>query len=203
LTVLGFCGSLIALYLPRLPVLETLTFNWQGKALAVAVAVATVALSRLTWREVGAYGPRPGWRRPFAITLTVLVVAAVLLNVAWPSEHAGLEAALFQATMPGLQEELMFRGVLFASLDRVLQGRRRLWGADVGWSLPTTTALFALIHGVAVVDGQVVLDAGSFAFTTVLGFVLGWVRARGGSVWPSVVLHNTWNLTGAAVAAAL
>ncbi len=65
--------------------------------------------------------------------------------------------------------------------------------------LPATTALLALIHGVAVVDGQVVLNAGAFAFTTVLGFVLGWVRTRSGSVWPSVVLHNTWKCAWAAV----
>lgn len=202
--VVAFCATVVALYLPWLPPFEPLEFNWQGKVLATGVAAAViVAYPHLTWRRVGLGLPRPGWARPFAITLAAFVVAGLLLNVLSPSNDGGGEAVLFQATMPGLQEELLFRGVLFALLDQSFRRRRRLWGADVGWSLPVTAALFALVHGVGLVAGQVVLDPAALAFTAVLGLVLGWARARCGSIWPCVVLHNTWNLLGALVAAAL
>lgn len=200
----GLCASLVVLHLPRLPAFQAHEFNWQGKVLALGVAVAMVAAwPGLTGRRVGLGAPGPGWVRPFVVTLAAFVAAGVLLNVLSPSHDPSAEAALFQATMPGLQEELLFRGVLFALLDQRFRGRRRLWGADVGWSLPATSLLFAGIHGVGLADGHVVLHPAAFAFTAVLGFVLGWLRARCGSIWPCVILHNTWNMVGVAVAVSL
>ncbi len=78
-------------------------------------------------------------------------------------------------------EELYFRGYLFAALRRHLSA----W-----MTITVTSVLFGLLH---------VVMGGAFGWerllpSTLMGFVLGWVRWRSGSVWPCIVLHVTHNV---------
>jgi membrane protease YdiL (CAAX protease family) len=78
------------------------------------------------------------------------------------------------ALLPALCEELVIRGVLLPSLAA------RIAPAQ---AVALTAAVFALIH----------FDPIRFLFTFVLGLVLGALRLRTGSLWPSVVVHLTLN----------
>jgi membrane protease YdiL (CAAX protease family) len=66
-------------------------------------------------------------------------------------------------------EELIFRGLGFASLGR--------------YALPLTAALFALAHGLPVLLVPV----------AIAGLALGWVRERTGSVLPGMGVHMSLN----------
>jgi membrane protease YdiL (CAAX protease family) len=85
------------------------------------------------------------------------------------------------AVLPGLCEELVVRGVLLPSLARPLG----LLGAVAASAL-----LFAAMH----------LDGYRFLFTFTVGFVLGVLRMRTGSLWPPVLAHLTLNALTFAVA---
>jgi membrane protease YdiL (CAAX protease family) len=76
-----------------------------------------------------------------------------------------------------IAEELMFRGLCFAAMGR--------------YALPGSAALFALAHGLPVLLVPIF----------VAGLVLGWVRARSGSLYPGMAVHMTLNAV--AIAAAL
>ena len=80
-------------------------------------------------------------------------------------------------------EEVLFRGYLFGSLDRI----------DAPWSRPAayliSAAVFALAHMLAASEGQIVLLTTTF----LLGLVLAWVFQRTGSVFPCFVAHATNN----------
>ncbi|AWM33555.1 hypothetical protein DDQ68_12630 [Hymenobacter nivis] len=52
--------------------------------------------------------------------------------------------------MPGLTEELAFRGVLLALLDRTFTERVRVLGADVGRGTVSSSLVFGLCHGLRV-----------------------------------------------------
>jgi ABC-2 type transport system permease protein/sodium transport system permease protein len=80
------------------------------------------------------------------------------------------------ALVPGVFEELCFRGFLFAALRSVITG----WQTVV-----VTAALFGLFHEV--------LGPGRFLPSACLGFVLGWVRLRTGSVLSCMLLHVVHN----------
>ncbi|MGL5817796.1 MAG: lysostaphin resistance A-like protein [Phycicoccus sp.] len=108
------------------------------------------------------------------------------------------EAFAFQATMPGLEEELFFRGVLWGLLVLALPGTRRVLGAALPWALVVTTIQFGLVHGLLVRSGELVLDPAAIVQTAILGAGLGWVRAATGSIWPGVILHNVLNTTNVA-----
>ena len=80
------------------------------------------------------------------------------------------------AVVPGVFEELSFRGFLFSSLRGVMAG---------GWAAVISAFLFGVFHEV--------LFPGRFLTSTFLGLVLGWVRWRTGSVVPCMLLHVVHN----------
>jgi len=88
----------------------------------------------------------------------------------------GLTAALAAP----LFEEILFRGVLYASLRRTC----RPLGAGL-----LSAALFSLVHG----DTQAILVLGT------LGALFSWLYERTGSLWPAILAHGLWN--GGTVAA--
>jgi sodium transport system permease protein len=84
------------------------------------------------------------------------------------------------AVVPGVFEELFFRGFFFTSL-------RTLFGP---WkTILLSAVLFGLFHVVA----ANVLAPERFLSSAVLGLVLGWVRWRSDSVLPSMLLHVVYN----------
>jgi ABC-2 type transport system permease protein/sodium transport system permease protein len=80
------------------------------------------------------------------------------------------------AIVPGVCEELCFRGFLFASLRTVL---------SAGWAALASALLFGVFHEV--------IFPGRLLTSSFLGLVLGWVRMRTGSVVPCIVLHTVHN----------
>ena len=189
------------LLVPRLGWLSDLSWNWQGKLASLAVSLIFVAIwSGLSWKEIGFALPRPGsWLRVATIIAGVAAFWFLIGNGNAPL-NIDLETLLFQASMPGLEEELIYRGILWVLIARALPGTKKLWGANVGWSLIITTILFALIHGVTLDNNlSLVLDPGMLIFTGAAGFVMGWVRAYSGSILPAIVLHNSINLLAAVI----
>jgi sodium transport system permease protein len=81
---------------------------------------------------------------------------------------------LIMALLPAISEELVFRGFLFAGLERN-GGKLR--------AILLTSLLFGLSHGVL----QQSVTAG------VMGLLLGWLAARSGSVLTTVVFHFVHN----------
>ena len=71
-------------------------------------------------------------------------------------------------------EELLFRGLL-------LRGFLLRYGATPALAL--TSLLFALVH----------LNPWAFAGYFIVGWVLGWLVLRSGSVWPAIILHGAYN----------
>src|SRR5262249_39698102 len=84
------------------------------------------------------------------------------------------------AVLPPLGEEFFFRGYLFSALSTVTRP----------WLTILITALaFGVFH---------IFPGGIFAVerllpSTLMGLVLGWVRWRGSSIWPCVLLHAAHN----------
>lgn len=87
---------------------------------------------------------------------------------------ADLAAAIFSmAVMPGICEELMFRGVILGAYED--KGREK--------ALFVSSILFATLHGsVQGLPGQ-----------TLMGVVLGYVVIKSSSIYTGMMLHTTYN----------
>ncbi len=86
-----------------------------------------------------------------------------------------LLALLALGAVVPLAEELLFRGLLFGALESRV-------------SPPMTVGITAMIFGIY--HGQ----PGPVAACTVMGLILGWIRLRTGSIWPTVTIHAANNL---------
>lgn len=194
--------EVLLLTAPNLAVHAPLDFNWQGKLVSLAVAAIFVALwSGLSRREVGLTVPGwSGWWPALAVTGAALLFWAAVAGQSPPFPEATAEAFLFQATMPSLEEELVWRGILWALVLQALPRTRRFGGQ--GWALLVTTLGFGLIHGL-VFDAHLVpaLDPPLFLFSGLAGLALGWIRMRSGSILPAMAAHSGINLSAVVVTA--
>lgn len=79
--------------------------------------------------------------------------------------------------LQGFAQEVQFRGLLLGALELDLPS----WGANLAQAV-----FFGLAHVAVQYEGP----AGPFVpVTIVLGWILGWLTQRTGSVWPAVVIH--------------
>lgn len=173
-----------------------LEWNWQGKTVEL-LWLAALFLALGPWaREEAGLGLRlrPGWR-PAGWVVVGLFAGFALLTL-WSLADAGASPApmdterfLFDVGHPNLVEELLVRGAMFAVLDRACGTPWRFLGADVGWGLVLTTLWFGLWHGLVLTGDGFVVDPVAILSTGLVGLLLGWVRARSGSVWLAYGAH--------------
>jgi CAAX protease family protein len=177
-------------------------WNWAGKLYSLAamlvVSIYLIATRKLTARDIGlTLHQAPGTGRalltvilPYLVVITVLMLA--MFGFTKPPTR---ETLAYQATMPGLAEELSYRGVQLAIFNRMFTGRFRLFGAEIGYGAIAISIAFGLLHGVGF-DKSLHLQTSPVlaVFTGTVGFVLAWLRERTKSLALPVVLHNVTNL---------
>ncbi len=169
-------------------------WNWQGKALALAATLLIASLPVFGWRRSGLTLARAAGSLKAAVPVVLLYIA-FFTGIAWlfPSEPATAETIAFQLTMPGLEEEPFYRGILLFALDRAFLGRKQFLGVEWGWGAVLSCALFGLAHAFGFSDGQFSFDPLTMALTAVPAFIGVWLVLRTRSVLLPVVLHNFGN----------
>lgn len=168
--------------------------NWQGKLLALFATLALAALPVFGWRRIGlTLAQAPGSLRAALPILFLYCGFFLALALVFPSEPATREEIWFQLTLPGLEEEAFYRGLLLFSLDRAFTARRRILGVDWGWGAIISCLLFGLTHAFSYSGGSFSFDALYMALTAVPSLLGVWLRLRTGSLLLPVVMHNMGN----------
>ncbi|MGB7405452.1 MAG: CPBP family intramembrane glutamic endopeptidase [Pacificimonas sp.] len=167
-------------------------WNWTGKAIAIGVS-----LSLAIWLgrdRVGLVWGRSGDPLALAITGGVgLLAAGLSLLFLNGGGEVDLETLAFQWTMPGLDEELFYRGVLLVALKEAFRERARILGAPIGFGGLLTCIMFGLAHALTYEDGSFAFDIITMAITGGPAVVLLWLRERTGSILLPIVAHNFAN----------
>jgi membrane protease YdiL (CAAX protease family) len=155
--------------------------------LTALVAVLAIRSSPAAVRpllRVRAFGPAALGATIFGIAIllaVVMLLPATLLGregIAPVALARDLPLMAPASVLQSLAQELQFRGLLLGALDRVAPA----WAANLGQA-----AFFGLAHIAVQYQGP----AGAFVpVTVVLGFVLGWLTQRTGSLWPAIVIHG-------------
>lgn len=160
-------------------------FQQLGGLLAVALVAAFL---RDRKSILGLVPPKQAWFLPAigcGLAITLLGTITGLAMGEQPSAH-GAEYFLYEATMPGLSEELGFRGLLLGSL---LSAFARL---GPRWLLLALAAVpFAGLHLLESTGMAALMMAG---FTFVAGMMLGRLRLATGSLLPCILAHNVANV---------
>jgi hypothetical protein len=205
-----------ALYLGLIYILATNTVffkhsdqNWLGKIAAISMLLALyAALPQRIKQETGIQQlPHPThWGTTLIITLATLVFF-VLCSTLLPILSAHLchrptaQALGFAATLPGIDEELAFRGILLALLVSVFGKPWRIMGISVGWGAVAVTSLFGFAHGfeAAAQGAPWLITALISLISSVMGVLLLWLKEKTGSIWLGVVIHNLANVLSALI----
>jgi membrane protease YdiL (CAAX protease family) len=198
-----FVGSLVILFnavaeLPRANGFQHLHWSWQAALLTTALTLLVVCLTPgLSFASIGVTSSlKPGWLKPGIVALLIAAAVPALVFVLGSRVKLTGEGWAYLLVMPGLAEELLFRGLYQSLLNRALGRCWRFGGAKFGWGLLITSVLFAGANGLVAVDDQlharIVLPAAIAPF--IAGLVSGWMRERANSVWPSVFGHNLSNI---------
>jgi membrane protease YdiL (CAAX protease family) len=181
---------------------QALDLNWVGKSLSLAGTLVMIyLLPGIGFRAVGlTWTQRMGSSGPVIWTGSIILLVSTgtaLLVAATP--NTSLENLLFQATMPGLDEELFMRGLLLLLFHQAFGKGLNVWGADTGLGLWLTVAIFGLLHGVTIAEGELAISPWAIVGTGFMGFVLAWMRERTGSLVAPVLFHNISNVAQAFV----
>lgn len=172
-------------------------WNWAGKAASVLWAVAFIHVTKLLSKT------EAGWtlkvERKKSVFAAVVFLSLLRLGLRFLLQGFGggynPETALFQAALPGLSEELLFRGILLGLLNKAFPVKWTWLNTAFGWGLILVSVLFGLVHGLSVNEQwQLRFNSQKFFMTGGLGFALGFVKEKGKSLAPAVLLHNAWNL---------
>ncbi len=168
-------------------------WNWTGKLMAICAMLIVASAPAFGWRKVGLTlrqneGSWVAWAALAALT-------AVIFYFAYQAGEgrSDFETIAFQWTMPGIDEELFYRGVLLLALNEAFAGRLKVLGAPIGFGGLLTCILFGAIHALEWNNGAVEFDLATFAMTGGPAVILLWMRERTGSILASVIGHNVAN----------
>jgi membrane protease YdiL (CAAX protease family) len=173
-------------------------FGWAG----VAQTVLTAGFAAAAWwllpserrprLRLERFGPRA---LGVALAGSALLLGLALAVPATLLGRLGVEPVALARDMPwvapgnvlqALAQEVEFRGLLMGSLERVAPP----WVANLAQA-----SFFGLAHIAVQYEGP----AGPFVPVTIaLGFLLGWVTQRTGSLWPAIVIHAVGDVAVAA-----
>jgi membrane protease YdiL (CAAX protease family) len=166
------------------------SLGWDIAFLTLVGAIAVVHRSKLgealSWRSFTAKDMVTALMIQAVLTTSVMLLAKWMTGqgvsfhdscaVYRDSSHPYVLALLSIAIFPALTEELAFRGILFAQLERL---------TTRNGSILVTGFLFAWTH---------------FSFLSLIwlvpaGLFFGWMRARYNTIWYGVVCHFAHNAT--------
>jgi membrane protease YdiL (CAAX protease family) len=174
-------------------------WNWWGKFYVTAFSIMFVLFYRkiplakygVTWRQLPS-----SWMPCIILTAFYIASGFIIGRLTDTGSRFTLEYLLFGLSMPGLDEEIFYRGIGLALLNQAFGKNQNLFGAKIGWGLIIISILFGLVHGVDLTDqSNLKIDLFSVLLTAFAGFLLGWLRERSGSLVLPVVAHNLGNTT--------
>ena len=142
------------------------------------------------------------WKPTFVPMAPFLIISTVALNFAMAEINAMLMALLSPnvnmslelttagdisileialllvstAVIPGIVEEIMFRGIILTNLSPY----------GKGMAIVTSALLFGLMH----------MNPSQFFYTTVMGLALGYIYVKTKSIWLCIIIHFTNNALG-------
>ncbi|AYW46902.1 hypothetical protein C7K38_00070 [Tetragenococcus osmophilus] len=175
------------------------------------IGLATIALwPGMTWESIGFKMPkRESWKDTIQFlfnAVIILLVASIVLIVFFDQSAIDLtldqrsatrtfETFLYYLVVPALEEELVFRGLLWILIAKALPRKENITGKNYNWNFIVTTFMFATIHDI-LFDAQLnfVFDPLMIILTGLGGAYFGIIREKSDSLFPSMIMHNGFHL---------
>lgn len=183
-----------------------LKFTWIGKIISLAVSLIIIySVSKSNRQEIG-FTTKTNTKKQVKTGLLFffgfLLFDLIFKMILFPKGgHFDLETFAFQATMPGLTEEIAFRGISLWLLDKVFIPNWTFKGVKFGWGFIIVTVLFGVVHGAVLTESHAFkFDIMTIAYLTLISSLsVGILRKLSGNLIYSVLGHNTINVLNAII----
>jgi len=167
-------------------------WNWTGKIFSLVLSALVIIALRLSREAVG-LTLRQNDKKVAIAALVFFALWGTCLGLLFKPGQADLETLAFQATMPGIAEELVYRGICPAILLGLIHRRAPVSGTPWAVILATSIA-FGIWHGLRYSGGDFSFDTMSALVPLVGSMIGGWVRFRTGSLLVPVLGHGIANV---------
>lgn len=164
--------------------------NWLGKVFDIIFTLGFIWLHpQLSYVSVGLTSKVRTLGLVTAVGFSTVIFQALYSLLLEGEAGYSAEEIAYQLTMPGLAEELGFRGVLLTLFNLSLGRPFTVLGAKVGWGLVLQALLFTLPH----VTSPSLHFQWWGLFTFPFAIACGWMTERSGSLLPAIITHNAGN----------
>lgn len=190
--------SYIRILAPKYIRIDFLNYNWIGTILTTILAIIFIFYHKKEIRKEIGFTTNINKTLKFGILLFVafLLFDFIFKLVLFPKGNEfNLETFLFQATMPGISEEIVFRGILLWILSKAFVPSRKIKGIDFGWGFIIITFAFAMIHGVVLKENmEIKINYATIIYLTLItSLSVGLLRKFSGNLIYPILGHNIVN----------
>ena len=171
-------------------------WNWTGKLFGIVFGLLSYLslrhkLSPFTFLQFR----QEAKSLKITLLLTTIITCVSFFAYFDTSKPFDIETLLYQLTMPGFDEEIMFRGVLLGLLLNCFKDKIIIGGKGFGNpSVLFIGLLFGLAHGFIVTDNlSVSFEPYPFIWTFILGYIWSWITVESKSILQPILSHNMTN----------
>lgn len=192
----------LTLVLPKLS--ESLNFiggnwNWDGKIFGILFGVICYFIFRKCFSENDFFTFRQdknGFRPALIATIISVLLVTTIAYLTGKDEFSN-ETLAFQLTMPAIDEEIMFRGILLGLLMTALREKASFLGNP---AILLTAILFGFIHALTLSKTlSIEFEPVYFIHTFIGGLIFAWITVKSRSILLAILAHGLANFLAALV----
>lgn len=167
-------------------------WNWSGKVYSLLLSIMVVLGLGIKPEAIGLTLSQRNLTASL-IALFLFILWGISLGLLFKPSAPSVETLAFQALMPGLAEELVYRGIAPALLLGLIRGKESAQG--IPWAVVFITALaFGIWHGLSYSDAKFSFDPMSALFPFIGSIAGGWLRFSSGSLLFPILAHSSANV---------
>jgi membrane protease YdiL (CAAX protease family) len=170
-------------------------WNWVGKIYTIIGSILFLIFYRkyplkdyfLTFKQENKF-----FKKGVLIIISLLILKTTLMFFA-PTKLLNWETLFYQFSMPGIDEEIAYRGIMLGLLTKILKCKNLILNSSV-W---ITAILFGFAHGLSLSkEFSIIFNIQPFLITMFHGLIWGWITIRSGSILLALISHNLGNGMG-------
>jgi len=177
-------------------------WNWSGKLYVIGGSILFLVIYRklglkdyfLTARQNHTFSKKLMIKGIKTILILMAISVGGLMLLTDPKSW-DLESVMFQLSMPGIDEEIAFRGIMIGLLVKILKPDVRIFSLAIGNpAIIISAILFGLAHGFHLTNSmEPVFNLIPFMTSFAVGTIWGWLTVKSGSVLLALFSHNLGN----------
>lgn len=166
-------------------------WNWNGKIYGILSGIAIYFIFRQQFNDNDFFTLKQNKEGlKAALKVAFALISVFSLSGILSIKEFNLETLLFQITMPGIDEEIMFRGILLGLMCSALRNTNKAYKNP---AIIINGILFVLAHSLIFQNGKVAFNTGAFIGTGMVGYALAYITIKTRSILIPMLTHNLSN----------